>query len=76
MPNKSLVTPEEARVLMDMLFDLFGDYKNNEDMIMQWLCTPCLALGNRVPAEVIYGEEDGYQQVIQVIGRLLHGIPL
>jgi uncharacterized protein (DUF2384 family) len=75
-PIKSPITPKQARLLMDMLMDLFDDYSDNPMKSAVWLSEPNHALGGRAPVNVIYEDEDGYQQVINLIGRLQHGIPL
>lgn len=70
------ITPKEARLLIDMLLDLFDDYPDSEMRAANWLITPCVALGNRVPMNVISEDEAGYQTIIQVVGRMREGIPL
>ena len=76
MPSKSPITPKEAGVLFAMLMDLFDDYSDNPMKSAIWLSKPNHALGGRSPVNVIFEDADGYQQVIQLIGRLQHGIPL
>jgi putative toxin-antitoxin system antitoxin component (TIGR02293 family) len=60
--------PEHQKVL-DRTTIVFGD----RDKAMIWLNSPCYALGNKVPMQLIDTTE-GRELVLTTLGHIEHGI--
>ena len=67
------VTDEFVRLPREMVLaraeEVFGDKK----LALEWLETPCYSLGNKIPLELIETTE-GRGQVVNMLGRIKHGI--
>jgi uncharacterized protein (DUF2384 family) len=61
----------EWKELCEALLDFFS---GNQDYALEWLSTPILALGNRSPIDFATTEDDGVTQIIDLIGRIEHGV--
>jgi uncharacterized protein (DUF2384 family) len=61
----------EWKELCEALLDLFS---GNQDYALGWLSTPIRALGRRSPIDFATTEEDGVTQIIDLIGRIEHGV--
>lgn len=56
--------------LLDLATKCFGDADKAHD----WLVTPHAALGHKPPIDLAEDGDEGYQAVVDEIGRIEHGI--
>ena len=63
------LTPKSEK-LLELAIGCFG----SSEKALAWLKTPHAALGGKAPFELANDEKEGYQAVVDEIGRIEHGI--